>query len=197
MQEFSVADIDTSVSSRIVKSAVTPRPISWISTTSPNGVDNLAPFSCYNYISSDYPVVMFSSKVREGGIQKDTAHNVVETGEFVVNVVTEHVAEKMDETSAELPPEESEFDFADLERAASTRVGPPRVAEAVIAMECTEIESLDVKDRSVFFGEVETFHIADEVLADGKVEMEALDTVGRLGGPYYTGVERLELTRNF
>lgn len=197
MQEFSVADIDPSVSSRIVKSAVTPRPIGWISTTSPNGVDNLAPFSCYNYISSDYPVVMFSSKVRGGDIEKDTARNVIETGEFVVNVVTERVAEKMDETSAELPPEESEFDFANLERAASTRVRPPRVADAVIAMECTEIESLDVKDRSVFFGEVETFHIADEVLVDGKVEMESLDTVGRLGGPFYTGVERLELTRNF
>lgn len=197
MQEFPVGDIDPSVSSRIVKSAVTPRPIGWISTTNADGVDNLAPFSCYNYVSSDYPVVMFSSKVKEDGVQKDTARNVHETGEFVVNVVTERVAEKMDRTSAELPTGESEFDFAGLERAASTRVAPPRVADAVIAMECTEIESLDVKDRAVFFGEVETFHVADRVLADGEVEMEAIDTVGRLGGPYYTGIERLELTRNF
>lgn len=197
MQEFSVAEIDSSVSSRIIKSAVTPRPIGWISTSSPSGVDNLAPFSCYNYVSSEYPVVMFSSKVREDGEQKDTARNVIETGEFVVNVVTEDVAEKMDRSSAELPPEDSEFDFADLERADSTHVAPPRVGEAVIAMECTEIESLEVKDRSVFFGEVETFHVDNELLANGKIEMESLDTVGRLGGPYYTGIERLELTRNF
>lgn len=73
MQEFPVAEIDSSVSSRIIKSAVTPRPIGWISTSGPSGVDNLAPFSCYNYVSSEYPVVMFSSKVREDGEQKDTA----------------------------------------------------------------------------------------------------------------------------
>lgn len=197
MQEFRVSDIDTRVSSRIVKSAVTPRPIGWISTTSANGVDNLAPFSCYNYISSDYPVVMFSSKIKDGGKQKDTARNIASNGEFVVNVVTEHLAEQMDQTSAELPPEESEFDFAELNRAKSTHVIPPRVAEALIAMECTAIKSLNIHDRSVYFGEVETFHIDDSVLVNGKVEMDYLDTVGRLGGPYYTSVERMELTRRF
>lgn len=192
-----MADLDASERSRIVKSAVTPRPIGWISTTSTEGVDNLAPFSCYNYVSSASPVVMFTSAIREGGEQKDTARNVLDTGEFVVNVVTEHLAEPMDRTSAELPPEESEFDFADLERAPSTRVTPPRVAEARISMECTSIETTEVRDRAVFFGEVETFHVADEVLDDGKVRMEELDTVGRLGGPYYTRVDRMELTRNF
>lgn len=114
-----------------------------------------------------------------------------------MNVVTEDVAEKMDRSSAELPPEDSEFDFADLERADSMCVASSRVAEAVIAMEYTEIESLEVKDRSVFFGEIETFHVANELLANGKIEMGSLDTFGRLGGPYYTGIERLELTRNF
>ncbi|ADJ16842.1 flavin reductase family protein [Halalkalicoccus jeotgali] len=197
MKEFRVSDIDTQVSSRIIKSAVTPRPIGWISTTSADGVDNLAPFSCYNYISSDYPVVMFSSKVKQGGKPKDTAWNVANTGEFVVNVVTERLAEQMDQTSAELPADESEFDFARLERADSTHVTPPRVADALISLECTNIESLDIHDRAVFFGEVETFHIDDEVLVNGKVEMDHLDTVGRLGGPYYTSVNRMELTREF
>ncbi|MFW5964973.1 MAG: flavin reductase family protein [Natronomonas sp.] len=197
MQEFPVRDIDKRVSSRIVKSAVTPRPIGWISTTSTDGVDNLAPFSCYNYISSDYPTVMFSSKVKDGGKPKDTARNVAANGEFVVNVVTERLAERMDRTSAELPATESEFDFADLDRAESTHVTPPRVADALISMECTAIESLEIHDRGVFFGEVETFHIADDVLVDGKVEMDHLDTVGRLGGPYYTSVNRMEMTREF
>lgn len=197
MQEFSVADLEASERSRIVKSVVTPRPIGWISTTSADGVDNLAPFSCYNYISSAYPVMMFSSGVGEDGEQKDTARNVLDTGEFVVNVVTERLAEPMDRTSAELPPEESEFEFADLDRAPSTRVTPPRVAEADVSMECTSIDSTEVRDRVVFFGEVETFHLADDVLVDGKVRMEELDTVGRLGGPYYTRVDRMELTRNF
>lgn len=197
MQEFRVSDIDTSVSSRIIKSAVTPRPIGWVSTTSPDGVDNLAPFSCYNYISSDHPTVMFSSKVKDGDKPKDTARNVASTDEFVINVVTENLAERMDQTSAELPAAESEFDFAELERAESTYVTPPRVDEALIAMECTSIESLNIHDRTVFFGEVETFHIDEEVLVDGKVEMDLLDTVGRLGGPYYTRVNRMELTRKF
>mgnify|MGYP002760880133 FL=1 len=197
MQEFRVDHIGTRVSSRIVKSAVTPRPIGWISTTSTDGVDNLAPFSCYNYISSDYPTVMFSSKVKDSGKPKDTACNVASTSEFVVNVVTEDLAERMDRTSEELPPSESEFDFVDLDRAESTHVTPPRVAEALITMECTAIESLDIHDRNVFFGEVEAFHVADEVLVDGKVEMDHLDTVGRLGGPYYTKANRIEMTREF
>jgi len=79
MHEFPVDEIDERTSSRIIKSAVTPRPIGWISTTSPDGVDNLAPFSCYNYISSEHPVVMFSSKAQSDGEHKDTARNALET----------------------------------------------------------------------------------------------------------------------
>lgn len=196
MQEFAVSELDASVSSRIVKSAVTPRPIGWISTTSVDGVDNLAPFSCYNYIGSENPVVMFSSKAKADGEHKDTARNVLETGEFVANVVTEELAERMDETSAELLPEESEVDFAGLEKAEPSNVTPPRVADAPISMECRRIESLEIYDRAVLFGEVETFHVDDDLLVDGKLQMEALDTVGRLGGPYYASIDRMELTRS-
>lgn len=197
MEEFSVEGLDAKESSRIVKSAVTPRPIGWISTTNTEGVDNLAPFSCYNYIASERPVLMFSSKSRKHGEHKDTPRNVLDTGEFVVNVVTEHLVEQMDRTSAELPSEESEFEFADIERASSTHVTAPRVADALLNMECSYYDSLEIHDRIVIFGEVEAFHIANELLVDGKIEMDKVDTVGRLGGPYYTGVDQMELTRQF
>ncbi len=190
-------DLSARANSRIVKSAVTPRPIGWVSTTSVEGVDNLAPFSCYNYVSSERPVLMFSANARDTGERKDTARNALETGAFVVNVVTEGVAEQMDRTSADLPPDESEFDAFGVERAPSTHVTPPRVADAVINIECTYRESVEIHDRTVVFGDVETFHVSEAVLVDGDLSMEALDTVGRLGGPYYTSIDRMELTRQF
>ncbi|AFZ72900.1 flavin reductase family protein [Natronobacterium gregoryi] len=114
---------------RIIKSAVTPRPIAWISTTSTDGVDNFAPFTSYNYVSSAEPVVIFNTPDAEGDEQKDTPRNVLETEEFAVNVVTEPLAQRMNTTAASLEADESEFDYAEVERAACETIEPPRVAD--------------------------------------------------------------------
>jgi flavin reductase (DIM6/NTAB) family NADH-FMN oxidoreductase RutF len=107
----------------------------------------------------------------------------------VVNVVTESVAEAMNETSATLSPGESEFDRADLTRAASRVVAPPRVAESPVAFECSLYEMLDVGDSSMVLGEVEWVHMDDDVTTDGKLDVQKLDAVGRLSGSLYATTE--------
>lgn len=181
---------------RVLFSVVVPRPIAWISTRSPDGVDNLAPYSSFNAISTRPPTVMYASGMRDGGY-KDTARNVLDTGEFVVNLVTEATGEKMDATSAELPPDESEFEFAGVERAESVVVDAPRVADVDVSMECTLYETVDIGDHIVIFGEIERFHVDDRLFTDGKVDATKVDTVGRLGGPYYTDISRSDLERQY
>jgi flavin reductase (DIM6/NTAB) family NADH-FMN oxidoreductase RutF len=195
MNELDPAELTPAEKARIFKSAVAPRPIAWVSTTSEDGPDNIAPFSTYTYVSTTNPVLLFTSAYRENGDLKDTVRNAIDTEEFVVNVVTEPLAKQMDHTSASLAPDESEFDLAGIERAESTVVAPPRVADAVISMECHLYDTVDVYDKKIVLGEVVNIHIADEVLTNGKIDMEKIDSVGRLGGPYYTAVEMLELER--
>jgi flavin reductase (DIM6/NTAB) family NADH-FMN oxidoreductase RutF len=182
---------------RTMTGAVVPRPIGWISTTSEDGVDNLAPYSFFNVVAIDPPVLMFAPV--DGGADglKDTARNVLDTGAFVVNVVTEPVAEAMNETSATLPPEESEFDHAGLERAPSERIAPPRVAEAEIAFECELYDAHDVGTSRLILGEVVLAHVDDALATDeGKLDVERVDAVGRLAGNWYaTTTDRFRLER--
>lgn len=197
MPEYDIETLDERERARIVKSAVTPRPIAWISTVGEDGTANLAPYSSYNYVSSSEPVVLFNSPNADHGGLKDTARNATETGEFAVNVVTEAVAERMDRTSESLPPEESEFDAVGIERADCTRIDAPRVADAAVTMECTLYDTMEIHDRLTIFGEVVHAHADDDVLTDGEIDMLNLDTVGRLGGPYYTVSEPADIERQF
>lgn len=180
---------------RIVKSGVTPRPIAWISTTGADGVDNLAPFSSYNYVGSDPPVLVVNSRTEAAGGLKDTMRNILDTGEFAVNVVTRDLLEAMDDTSASLPPAESEFEHAGVERADCRTIGAPRVGEAAVSMECSLLDHLEVHTRLMVLGDVDHIHVADRALTDGEIDMRNLETVGRLGGPYYTVSEVLEYER--
>ena len=194
MSEFAPDDVDPAVTSRAVKSLVTPRPIAWVSTLDGAGRENLAPFSAYNYASSAPPILMFSSSKR-GERWKDTAENLLVTEEFAVNVVTERQTERMDRTSEALPPGESEFEHADVDSAECTVIDAPRVADAAATMECRLHDTVDVAGRLVIFGDVVYVHVDDDLLADGKVEARNVDTVGRLGGPYYTVSDPIEFER--
>lgn len=197
MTEFDIADLSPRECARLVKAAVTPRPIAWISTVDEDGRDNLAPYSSYNYVTSSPPVVLFNASRRDDGDLKHTARNALDTGEFAVNVVTESVIEQMDRTSESVPKDESEFDLAGVDRAACTRIAPPRVADAVVTFECTLYDSLRVHEKVMVLGEVEHCHVDERALTDGEVDARKIDTVGRLGGPYYTTVERTELERRY
>lgn len=183
--ELDIGDADTGTVYRTLSGAVVPRPIGWISTTSEAGVDNLAPYSFFNVVSIAPPVVMFAPVDGEDGL-KDTAQNVLDTEEFVVNVVTADLAEAMNATSATLPGGESEFDHAELERAPSAAVAPPRVAAAQVHFECELFDFIDVGVSSLVLGEVVHAQVADEVTTDDKLDVEKLDALGRLAGSHYT-----------
>ena len=168
---------------RLLSTAVTPRPIGWISTRSQEGVDNLAPYSFFNVAAVDPPVVMFAPIGSED--LKDTPRNVRETEQFVVNIVTRELVEAMNATSATLPAGESEFVHVGIERAESAVVDPPRVAAAPVALECELHDWVEVGGSVLVLGEVVYAHVDEGVLTDGQVDIEQLDTVGRLAGSQY------------
>jgi flavin reductase (DIM6/NTAB) family NADH-FMN oxidoreductase RutF len=175
----------------LMTSLVVPRPIAWISTLGTDGVANLAPYSHFNNCSANPPIIMFSSN----GV-KDTLRNIRETGEFVVNMVSHELRKQMRVTSANWPPDASEFEMAGLTAAASRFVRPPRVAQARASMECKLRQVLAMGDCFVVFGDVLCFHVADDIMVDGRVAAERLQPVGKLDGALYstvTATERLDL----
>ena len=180
---------------------VGPRPIGWISTQSKAGVANLAPYSFFNAFNYVPPIIGFSSVG-----YKDTVRNIEETGEFVWNLVTKDLAEAMNASSAVYPPETSEFDALNLEKAASTLVAPPRVAKAKVAFECQCTEIIQLKGVSgekvetwLVLGEVVNIHIDQSLLKDGIYDTAKAGHILRAGGrgDYFTvGQEQLfELLR--
>ena len=172
------------------KAIVAPRPIGWISTRSAGGALNLAPYSFFNAISSYPYLVMFSS---EG--EKDSVTFARETGEFVANLVSRDLVQKMNASSINAPRGVAEFGYAGLTPAQSRLVAPPRVGEAYAALECkvTEIhrpKALDgtLGERFMVLGEVVGVHIDEAVMTDGLFDIVKAGTVARLGYMDYTAV---------
>ena len=180
---------------------VVPRPIAFVSSLDEHGIHNLAPFSYFMACTADPPVVCFVSSYRKGETPaKDTLRNIVATGEFVVNIVSEEFAGKMNATSAEVAPEIDEFELSGLTPIASELIRPPRVAESRAQMECRLRQLLRIGDHpgggTVIFGDVLRFHI-DEAIVDGyRIDPEKLNAVGRMGGPTYVRTrDRFDMTR--
>jgi flavin reductase (DIM6/NTAB) family NADH-FMN oxidoreductase RutF len=179
---------------RLLSAVVVPRPIAWVSSRGPRG-ENLAPFSFFNVVAIDPPVVMFAP-VGVGESRKDTPENVLATEAFVVNVVTGDLVEAMNETAATLGPGESEFERAGVTAVDATAVDAPRVAEAHVSLECTLYDSMEVGGSTLLFGEVVHAHVDDDLLVDEKVDVTRLDAMGRLAGGYYaTTRDRFHLER--
>lgn len=169
---------------RFLVSTFIPRPIAFVSTVSRTGVLNAAPFS-FSMGVSERPMVLAVSIGERDGRPKDTARNILDTREFVVNLVTESIAETMNLASGDYGPEVSEFDEAGLTPAPSEAVRPPRIAESPVNFECRLVRAIQVAENTVFFGEALRLHIDDAVLVDGKVDVHKVRAIGRLGGPQY------------
>lgn len=187
---------------KLLVGSVVPRPIAFVSSVSPEGVANLAPFSFFTVASANPPVVCFTPMVPASGrICKDTLRNVRAAGEFVVNIVSEDFVEQMNLCSGDYPPEVDEFQLSGLTAVSSDRVGPARVGESRVSMECKLIEIVEVSEKplggSLVLGEVLRFHIADEVSdGNGRILPDQLRAVGRMGGTSYTRTkDRFELER--
>jgi flavin reductase (DIM6/NTAB) family NADH-FMN oxidoreductase RutF len=170
---------------------ILPRPIAWVSTISPEGRPNLAPFSFFQGITANPPTLMFVPVNTRDGSKKDTLRNLELVPEFVVNLVPSALAEAMNATAALLPYGESEFAHFGIAEAPSQRVKPPRVALAPVAFECTVHQIVLIGEgplaANVVFGRIQLAHVRDDVLsASGEPDPMKLDLVGRLGGESYT-----------
>lgn len=178
------------------KACVIPRPIGWISTVSHDGVVNLAPFSMYNQLGYDPPIVCFSGSNRPGtGKRKDSVANAEETGEFVVNMATWALRDQVNVSSRFVDPEIDEFEIAGLGKLPSKLVKPPRVAESPVHFECLYHSTITLpanrRDTAhhVVVGTVVGIHINDEVITkDGKLDVLKIRPLARLGYMDYTSV---------
>src|SRR5690242_7940671 len=160
---------------KLMVGAIVPRPIAFVSTLSAAGVRNLAPFSFFTGISANPPVICFSPMIRSSdGQKKDTLRNIEETGEFVVNVVSEDFAPQMNLCAPEYLAEVDEFDVSGLTAIPSDLVRPPRVAESRIHMECKLYQIVHVSPKplggSLVIGEVLRFHVSDALFTDFRID---------------------------
>ena len=172
--------------------AVLPRPIAWVSTLDASGNMNLAPFSFFTVASVNPPILCFSPLLLDNSQEKDTLVNIKQTGEFVVNVVSHGLAQKMNQTSAPYPSRVNEFVAAEVAAKQSTVVKPPRVADSPINFECKlhQIISLGSEPRAgnLILGKVCNIHIHPKIFGNGKLDSESLDSIGRLWGDMYSTI---------
>ncbi len=187
---------------KILISSVVPRPIAWVSTISNLDIPNLAPFSFFNAFCANPAILGFACGYKQGAngemIPKDTLRNIRENNEFVVNIVSRRLVEKMNQTSGEYDAGISEFDAADIRAASSYMVRPARVADALINMECRLFQFVELGGSCLILGEIMCFHLDESVLPaiDGGIDLSVLDPIGRLGGELYTTVsDRFALAR--
>jgi len=184
--DIKVSEIDRKQIYKLMTSTIVPRPIAWISTVSKDGIYNLAPFSYFAGVSSSPPLLMVSIGSKETGDKKDTWKNIEETGEFVVNIVTKELLDKMNISSIAFDAEIDEFEKAGLTPEKSTVVKVPRVKESPINIECKKFEIINIGKMGIVFGEIVNFHIKDELINEkGYVDTTKIDIAGRLGGANY------------
>lgn len=208
MADIALKGLETRVRYKLITGSVMPRPIALVTTLNADGSVNAAPYSAFNYMCEDPPLCALGierygdESHREGEI-KDTLRNILERGEFVVNMVDEPMLEKMVLCATDFPAHISEPDRVGFELAPSTMVKPPRIAIAPVAWECRRFSVLDQYSplRAIVFGEMVSMHFRDGILNEEtmRVNLDKYQPFGRLGGPNYceTTVRRQVLTPSF
>jgi flavin reductase (DIM6/NTAB) family NADH-FMN oxidoreductase RutF len=171
----------------LLASLVTPRPIALVTTLSPDGKVNAAPFSFFNLLGADPPILAFAPGDRDNGTPKDTALNVRATHEFVVNLVDEAIAEAMNQCAASLPYGESELTRAGLHAAPSSLVKPPRIAESPASLECVEWGTLQIGGNRVIIGLIKRLHLREELFDAEKkrIHTDKFHVIGRMASPHW------------
>jgi flavin reductase (DIM6/NTAB) family NADH-FMN oxidoreductase RutF len=172
--------------------SIIPRPIAFVTTMADEEIINGAPFSYFNIVSSNPPMISLSIQ-RSKGIQKDTARNIIHTKEFVVHIVDEANVERINKTAASLPPNESEIELANLTLVDSVKISVPGVVESKIRMECTLEHSLELGGQDspgcdLIIGKVVQFHIEDDIYEKGRIDPVGLGAVSRLAGTNYAKI---------
>jgi flavin reductase (DIM6/NTAB) family NADH-FMN oxidoreductase RutF len=181
---------------KLLTNLVVPRPIAWVTSQGKSGVVNLAPFSFFNAIGANPLYLIISVGLNDSGEPKDTAKNILDTGEFVVNLVTEELFNAMNISAADFPPDESELEAAKLHPSPSVRIKVPRIAEAQVSLECRLFSSQALGANTLIIGEVVMFHVADNLI-DQHLHINNFAPIGRLGSPsvYCRTTDRFDVAR--
>jgi flavin reductase (DIM6/NTAB) family NADH-FMN oxidoreductase RutF len=184
---------------QLLASVVTPRPIAFVTTISPDGKVNAAPFSFFNLFGANPPILAFAPSDRDNGTPKDTALNIRVTHEFVVNLVDEAIAEAMNKCAASLPYGENELVHAGLTALPSSIVKPPRIAESPVSMECVEWGTFHIGSNRMVIGVIKRLHLRDDLFDAEKkrVRSDKLNVIGRMATPnwYCRTRDRFEMIR--
>ena len=194
--QFDPNELDYSAIYKLLTGAIIPRPIGWISSISEDGINNLAPFSYFNAVGDDPPHLMFSVG-RSNDINKDTLNNVLNTKQFVVNMVTEDLAEKMNLTAQSVPAHVDEFALAHIDSIPSIKVKPLRVKESPITFECELVHHYFLEDHKnggacIIIGRIVMMHFDESVLVDNyKINLENYKPIARLAGSNYAKIGEL------
>lgn len=176
---------------KLLIGSVLPRPIAFVSTINKNGIVNAAPFSFFTVISAE-PMLVCFSPMRRGsdGAKKDTLMNIEETGQFVINIVSECMAEQMNMCATEFPAEVDELEVSGLAKEPSAMVEPPRIKESMVNLECELFETHHYGDQpgsgSLVIGKVVHIHVDDNLYDSGRILTEKLKPIGRMAGNIYT-----------
>jgi flavin reductase (DIM6/NTAB) family NADH-FMN oxidoreductase RutF len=190
---------------KLMTGIIVPRPVALVSTIDSGGVANLAPFSFFSGVGSAPPTVLFCPALRTTGSdnaahRKDTLRNVEETGEFVINVVSEAISPQANMSAAEVAPEIDEFKLAGLTPLPSEAVRPARVAESPAQMECRLLQVIYTSHAPgggvIVLGEIVRFHVREDLFEDFRVDPAGLDAIGRMAGNTWVRTrDRVELIR--
>jgi len=172
--------------------SIIPRPIAFVTTVSKDGILNGAPFSYFNIVSSNPPMISLAIQ-RSEGKQKDTARNILQSKEFVVHIVDEQNVEKVNKTAASLSPDQSEVELAALTPVGSVKISVPGVKEAKIRMECIlehclELGGVETPSCDLIIGKVVQYHIEQDIYENGRVDSKGLAAVSRLAGHDYAKI---------
>jgi flavin reductase (DIM6/NTAB) family NADH-FMN oxidoreductase RutF len=190
MKSLDAAQLNERDGYKLLIGSILPRPIALVTTLTAGGTVNAAPFSYFNIVTANPPLISISVQ-RKQGEMKDTARNAVASGEFVVHISDETYVDQMNVTAASLEPEESEVELAGLTTVASSKVSVPGIAEARIRMECVleQVIPLGEKDGAtacdLLIGRVVYFHVDDELYDNGRIKVRELKPVSRLAGSDY------------
>lgn len=188
--DIAADSLSSAESYKVLGSLVVPRPIAFVSTQSPEGGLNCAPFSFFNAIAHSPPMLVLGIEQFEDGREKDTGHNIRRTGEFVVNMVDEALAEKMNLAAIDFPSEIDEFEEVGLTPVSSSKIKVPGIAESPVRFECVRSALVQVGSRhTIAIGEVVSFHIRDDLIDREKLRIsESWRPLGRMFGADYARI---------
>lgn len=186
---------------KLLVGGIVPRPIAWVSSISVSGMANLAPFSFFTVASVNPPVLCFNPMYNNDANEKDTLANIREQQEFVIHIVSMSDLERMNKCSHPLAAGEDEFEYAGIERVASQRVKPWRIADSMVSFECRLNQIVDLGHEylsgHLVLGDVVAVHVCDDLIEDFRIDSDKLDAIGRMAGSDYSLTrDRVQLERS-